>query len=126
LQGYHSGLRHLERQQQRRQPYNSGQQIIQRRRARDILGRLGGDEFGLLLFDCPQKHGERLARELLDDIISYRLMFEGQMFSVGASIGTADLSGTTLSVDVAMSAADEACYAAKEQGRGRVVMSPTG
>ncbi|MHB1091885.1 EAL domain-containing protein [Thiobacillus sp.] len=94
--------------------------LQERLRGRDTLARLGGDEFGVLLEHCPLDQAQRIATELRDATQDYRFVWEGQPFSVSASIGLVPLSATTGSVSAALAAADAACYAAKEQGRNRV------
>ena len=95
-------------------------QLQERLRGRDTLARLGGDEFGVLLEHCPLDQALRIATDLRDAVQDYRFGWEGKPFSVGVSIGLVLLSAATGSVAAALSAADAACYAAKEQGRNRV------
>ncbi|MEM9162382.1 MAG: EAL domain-containing protein [Cyanobacteria bacterium P01_F01_bin.4] len=89
-------------------------------RASDIVARLGGDEFGILLKDCSLSQAQVIADGLREAVRSFRFVWEEKNFSIGVSIGlvTLDDHGQSL-VDV-MSAADVACYAAKESGRNRV------
>ena len=94
--------------------------LQERMRKRDTLARLGGDEFGLLLEDCPPEQSRRIANAIVQSVRDYRFMWEGKSFIIGASVGLVavdEASGTSASV---MSAADTACYAAKERGRNRV------
>ncbi len=95
-------------------------QVHERLRGRDTLARLGGDEFGVLLEHCPLDQALRIATDLRDAVQNYRFVWEGKPFSVGVSIGLVPLSSATGNVAAALSAADAACYAAKEQGRNRV------
>jgi diguanylate cyclase (GGDEF)-like protein/PAS domain S-box-containing protein len=95
-------------------------QLQERLRARDTLARLGGDEFGVLLEHCPLDQALRIATELRDGVQDYRFAWEGKPFSVGVSIGLVPLVAIAGDVAAALSAADAACYAAKEQGRNRV------
>jgi diguanylate cyclase (GGDEF)-like protein/PAS domain S-box-containing protein len=95
-------------------------QLHERLRGRDTLARLGGDEFGVLLEHCPLDQALRIATELRDAVQDYRFVWEGKPFSVGVSIGVVSLSAAVGDVATALSAADAACYAAKEQGRNRV------
>lgn len=90
-----------------------------RMRQRDTLARLGGDEFGVLLEHCPADQALRLALELRDAVRDFRFSWQGRSFTVGASIGVVPVSTSTESAAAAMSAADAACYVAKEQGRNR-------
>jgi diguanylate cyclase (GGDEF)-like protein/PAS domain S-box-containing protein len=89
----------------------------------DTLARLGGDEFAILLPGCSQVSGERIAKEVLEAIESFRFSWANRTFAVGASIGLVciDTHNCTDS-KVLMSAADAACYLAKDQGRNRVVV----
>jgi diguanylate cyclase (GGDEF)-like protein/PAS domain S-box-containing protein len=86
----------------------------------DTLGRLGGDEFGLLLENCPEPVAERITSELLGALRAYRFAWGAHAFRLGASIGVAMIAQPHQSLAQALSAADAACYAAKEAGRDRV------
>ncbi|MFT5117393.1 MAG: diguanylate cyclase (GGDEF)-like protein/PAS domain S-box-containing protein [Kiritimatiellia bacterium] len=89
-------------------------------RKTDVLARLGGDEFGILLFGCEEELAYSISEKLLKAISEFRFVWEDKVFSVGASIGFVVIDdGGTDSAEF-MSAADMACYAAKEGGRGRV------
>ena len=86
----------------------------------DSLARLGGDEFGVLLENCPMQEAVRIAEELRQCIADFRFVSEDRSFSIGASIGVVQIADGTLSLTDALSAADSACYMAKEKGRNRV------
>jgi diguanylate cyclase (GGDEF)-like protein/PAS domain S-box-containing protein len=89
----------------------------------DVVARLGGDEFGVLLQGCTMGDAEKLAGELRYAIRAMHFVWDGKTFDIGASIGIVPLSASTHSVAEALSSADVACYAAKEQGRDRVHVS---
>ncbi|MEK8089597.1 EAL domain-containing protein [Thermithiobacillus plumbiphilus] len=89
-------------------------------RSTDLVARLGGDEFALLLKDCDQIQGERIAETLRRDIADWRFVWEDRSFSVGASMGLVPIRPDTPSLTALLSAADAACYAAKDNGRNRV------
>jgi diguanylate cyclase (GGDEF)-like protein/PAS domain S-box-containing protein len=89
-------------------------------RRSDTLARLGGDEFGVLLEHCGTADGERVAEGLRHAIASFRFAHRQRTFAVGVSIGLVTLDRQTGSVAEALSAADAACYVAKEGGRNRV------
>ncbi|MDT8386928.1 MAG: EAL domain-containing protein [Thiogranum sp.] len=97
-----------------------GRLLLEKIRDSDTVARLGGDEFGILLSGCSIHHAERLAAELRKAIHDFDFWWEGKSFNVGASIGLVPLSQSTQSVTEALAAADVACYAAKEHGRGQV------
>jgi len=89
-------------------------------RKRDTLARLGGDEFGVLMEHCNLEQAQRVANALRKGVEGFRFTWESKSFSVGASIGLVPISGDSESVASALSAADAACYVAKDQGRNRI------
>ena len=84
----------------------------------ETLARLGGDEFGLLL-EADAKHATQISERIIDAVSQYTFVWEGAQFKVGASVGIAPLTIKTESVDDALSQADNACYAAKDNGRNQ-------
>jgi Amt family ammonium transporter len=82
-------------------------------RSGDLLARIGGDEFGLLLEDCPLDHGAQIVRAIIRDIGAMPFHAAGQDFRVGVSIGLAAITRDTPGLEALMAAADQACYAAK-------------
>jgi diguanylate cyclase (GGDEF)-like protein/PAS domain S-box-containing protein len=84
------------------------------------LGRLGGDEFGLVLFDIDAEAGLALCRALSEAIAAYRFVHAGHVFSVGASVGLAEIDADAPGEMEIMSRADRACYEAKLQPADRV------
>ena len=97
-----------------------GARLRARLRATDTLARLGGDEFGVLLADCPIEQAREVAEKLLQAAAEFRFVWRQRVFEVGISIGLVAVSAENESVAELMSAADIACYAAKEGGRHRV------
>ena len=94
--------------------------LQQRIRANESLARLGGDEFGVLLHDCPLEHAAEVAQGMRRAIEQYQFVWGTNSFFIGASIGVVPIEGTQRRVTQVLSAADAACYAAKDQGRNRV------
>ena len=86
----------------------------------DVLARLGGDEFGLLLPHCQAQHAAGIAERLRAAVEEFGFRWGERSFAVTASIGTACISETGVSVEQALRQADIACYGAKEKGRNRV------
>ena len=94
-------------------------------RSEDVLGRLGGEEFAVLLPNCPQIEAKRVAERL-------RLAFKKRAVKTSEGVDiklTASFGGVTLETaedvcaDDLLKAADTALYAAKARGRDRVVWS---
>ncbi|MCP5155861.1 MAG: EAL domain-containing protein [Ectothiorhodospiraceae bacterium] len=89
-------------------------------RKNDTLARLGGDEFGVLLENCSLGQAQVVAAALRRCVEEFRFHWEGKVFRVGASIGLVPVTATSSSVSEVLSAADGACYTAKDGGRNRV------
>lgn len=87
----------------------------------DTLARLGGDEFGVLLENCSLEHAKVLAEKMLNAVRNFRFVRDSRAFSVGVSIGMVVIDEFSLDLDSVMSAADMACYEAKERGRNCIV-----
>jgi len=86
-----------------------------------MIGRLGGEEFGIFLRGVRRKHAVRIAERLRAAIFDNRIPFAGRELRITASIGV-----TTVWPDdcepmaAALDRADTALYAAKRAGRNRV------
>ena len=89
-------------------------------RSSDILARLGGDEFGILLKKCSLDEAENIANTIRTLIQEFRFSWEEQIFTLSVSIGVVAIDGDSHNFSSVLSAADAACYAAKEKGRNRV------
>ncbi|MBL3599802.1 MAG: EAL domain-containing protein [gamma proteobacterium endosymbiont of Lamellibrachia anaximandri] len=86
----------------------------------DILSRLGGDEFGLLLEDCPLEQAILLANKICENVKDFRFSWQEKTFTIGVSIGIVSIDHESEGPESALSAADAACYVAKDLGRNRV------
>lgn len=91
-------------------------------RKSDVLARLGGDEFGVLIFNVGLPEAMRLANQLRAEVESFQFLWEDNRFSVGASIGVVIIDDRWESRSALFSAADHACYEAKNLGRNRVAV----
>ena len=95
--------------------------VLQSRvRVGDTLARLGGDEFGILLQSCTLDQALHVAETIRLAIRDFRFVWQDGVLAVGVSIGIVEITGDTANVANVMSAADVACYTAKDQGRNRV------
>lgn len=89
-------------------------------RKNDVLARLGGDEFGVLLVGCDIEYGKKVAETFLSLVSDFRFIWDDKIFQVGVSIGLVPVTATSENSAEVMSAADAACYVAKDGGRNRV------
>lgn len=85
----------------------------------DIVARQGGDEFGVLLVGCPLHKARQIAEDICQALRDYSFTWQDRIFEIGISIGLVEISSKTTSLEDALSAADSACYVAKQEGRGR-------
>lgn len=88
--------------------------------ARSTLGRLGGDEFGILLSSTSDAEAQVLAERILHALVQYRFVWQGRPHGVTVSIGLVRLNQRCASPQEAMSQADVACFAAKDAGRNQL------
>ncbi|MGQ7845244.1 bifunctional diguanylate cyclase/phosphodiesterase [Granulosicoccus sp. 3-233] len=86
----------------------------------DLVARLGGDEFAILLPGISSNKAEKSALDVLSFVMKYRLTWESERLSVGASIGLVNINQPGLDAATLLAASDEALYAAKESGRGAI------
>lgn len=103
-----------------------GRLVAGRLRSRDTVGRLSGDEFGVLLDHCGAIKAEEIAGKLLEAIKDFRFVWGERSFSLGASIGVVPITAAGERAADALRAADIACYAAKEEGGNRVHLAQPG
>ena len=88
----------------------------------DTVGRLGGDEFGLLLIGCPLDKARQIADDLTRAVGDYRFVWKDKIFNIGVSVGLVEISRESGTLEELLAAADTACYVAKKQGSGRVAV----
>jgi len=86
----------------------------------DVIARLGGDEIGILIKYCELDMARRIADEIRIRVKNFRYCWEDRTFEIGACIGVVAVTPDSRSVAELLSAADMACYAAKDLGRNRV------
>ena len=91
-------------------------------RQNDMAARIGGDEFAVLLLDCPASGGKQIADKMVRAIGTLPFDWTGQAYQIGASIGITTVAAKPASPLGFMGEADAACYAAKAKGRGAAVL----
>ncbi|MDH5776889.1 MAG: EAL domain-containing protein, partial [Gammaproteobacteria bacterium] len=85
----------------------------------DILGRLGGDEFGVILPHTQIEDAEKVSQHLLENLSHETLLSQGLTAPISASIGIATFPDNGISPSDLLAKADAAMYAAKRQGRNQ-------
>jgi diguanylate cyclase (GGDEF)-like protein len=99
-----------------------GQLLPTKVRSADIVARLGGDEFGILLQNCGPSDALQVANNVLKAVAGFQFVWGPHVFDLGVSIGVVVINSHFKRMAQVVSAADAACYAAKDGGRNRVVM----
>lgn len=96
------------------------QEII---RSTDLMGRVGGEEFAILLPDTPSKAACHLAERLRQRITKYPYLAGDMLIEVTASLGVAELQPSDTNFKALLQRADEALYHAKHGGRNQVKLA---
>ena len=89
-------------------------------RSADAVGRFGGEEFVVALFDCPKNKASDVGTRINEAIRDLKIEYEGQIIPVTASVGTATSTATNSDSEELIEFADQALYKAKKNGRNRV------
>lgn len=89
-------------------------------RGNDILARIGGDEFAILLRHCGIDQARRLVQDIHNSVKTYRFFWETRSFELGLSMGLVEIRSAALTTREIMDFADQACYAAKRSGRNQI------
>lgn len=95
--------------------------LSERLRASDTLGRLGGEEFGLLLRDTGHAAAEPLVDLLREQIASKPLVYGEQQILLSVTLGLAEWPADGQTVEQLYRCADQRLYCGKQQGRNRTI-----
>ena len=95
--------------------------LSQRLRATDTLGRLGGEEFGVLLRNTDSQGAEPLVESLRVQLCSQPLRYGNQGIPLSATFGLAEWPVDGSTAEELYRCADQRLYCGKEQGRNRLV-----
>jgi diguanylate cyclase (GGDEF)-like protein/PAS domain S-box-containing protein len=85
-----------------------------------LVARLGGDEFAIILPDTQLEQAVEAAQNIITAIGKHYFLWEGHNFTLGISIGLADITDFWRGGIHALSCVDSACYIAKQSGRNRI------
>jgi diguanylate cyclase (GGDEF)-like protein len=93
----------------------------QQLRPADLFGRLGGEEFGILLHECSREQGMDIANRIRVAIGATSMENDGCVISISASVGLASTDASGYQLQRLCMEADAALYRAKRAGRNRVI-----
>ncbi|HUX90896.1 MAG TPA: sensor domain-containing diguanylate cyclase [Gallionellaceae bacterium] len=94
-------------------------------REQDVLGRLGGEEFCLLLPETTLENAQTVVERIRKATAEIEILLADHMIGITVSIGLVELSSADTSLDAVMHRADLAMYQAKERGRNQVSVALT-
>ncbi len=94
-------------------------------RERDTLARLGGDEFALLLENCGVQDAREVADSFRNEVQRFRFKWSDRVFSIGMSVGMVAIDRASSDAASLLTAADAACYVAKDRGRNQIHLYET-
>jgi diguanylate cyclase (GGDEF)-like protein len=90
-------------------------------RPKDIFARYGGEEFVVLLANTNAKVASEIAERIRAAVESHAFVYEGKRLPVTSSLGVTELRADMESAQTLLKTADKALYAAKSNGRNKVV-----
>lgn len=94
--------------------------LLERTRESDLLCRIGGDEFAVLLTNTNVDNANKMALEICQVIADSSFTFDDKVYKVSCSIGISAIDGRSHSSEQYLQQADLAMFSAKETGRNRV------
>ncbi len=89
-------------------------------RANDLLGRLGGEEFAIVLTDVEREVAWQVAERLRSQVAATPLRHGANAISITVSIGLTMMRSNDQAIEQLLTRADARLYAAKDAGRNRV------
>ena len=92
------------------------------RRDADVVARIGGDEFAVILPETTDAAAAQFAERLRQQVSKSLISVNGESLPITISIGIAGASAATSGIEALLGDADQALYQAKTAGRNRVVV----
>jgi diguanylate cyclase (GGDEF)-like protein len=90
-------------------------------RVEDLVGRLGGEEFGVLLPETDIERATVVAERIREQIAALHIVNGEQRIALTVSIGLTEYQRSDAGIDALLLRADQALYEAKRGGRNRCV-----
>jgi diguanylate cyclase (GGDEF)-like protein len=91
-------------------------------RSRDIVARLDGDKFAVLLESCPLETAAVVAKNICKEVAGLFFEWDADKYDTSVCIGAVPITPETESVAMILGASEMACIAAKERGVGQIVI----
>jgi len=101
-----------------------GKLVRDQSRPKDVAGRIGGEEFAVLMPHTAKQDAMRAAERMRMSIAALQLIEDGEPIMLTATFGVASARSTDTTADLLYARADAALYEGKRLGRNRVVTFP--
>jgi diguanylate cyclase (GGDEF)-like protein/PAS domain S-box-containing protein len=85
-------------------------------RSSDLLARLKGDVFALMITHCSMQNAEKIATSILNSILKHQFSWQRHKFNIKAGVGLIPISSDIKNFPELLTHADLACHIAKEKG----------
>jgi diguanylate cyclase (GGDEF)-like protein len=95
-----------------------GEALAQMTRKTDVVGRLGGDEFGMIMDEADAAEAMEGAKRVIQQVGNVEFPILGRVYKVSTSVGIALFPQHSADAQDLLAAADVAMYQAKDSGRG--------
>lgn len=83
----------------------------------DVVGRIGGDEFIILLYRCDLNKARDVAEKIIQAVNDYKLQWDNKIYSISTSIGITSINENSKNFEEVIQNADNALYEAKNSGK---------
>ncbi len=94
--------------------------LNRRMRKSDLLGRIGGDEFAIILYEVDLNQAKQVADYYRRQLADYIFRYDRRTIDIGCSIGVAVLTADINNKEGLLARADVACQIAKRSGKNKV------
>lgn len=89
-------------------------------REEDVVARIGGDEFAILIANSSIASAQDVAQKILNGIREFEFCWDVKKYRIGVSIGLVAINSNKIATSDLLRQADTACYLAKENGKNRI------
>ncbi|MCJ8339520.1 MAG: GGDEF domain-containing protein [Pseudomonadales bacterium] len=99
-----------------------GDLLIKQHRITDIIGRYGGEEFGILLLDTTTEKAVTLVQNFTNELEKSTVIYDQQKISITLSFGITEINKDFTSHEQWIDMADKALYQSKQNGRNQLTV----
>lgn len=97
--------------------------LRENRRSQDVIARMGGDEFAIILPDCKKDYAFEIAVQIQQNIETIQVQWKGDVITIGVSIGMCMINDKAEDLEQVIDLADAASYIAKMSHEEKVIIN---